>query len=118
MIRRRLYASTCKLTSVCTRVASSSRSGYQEGNGYGFEVLRAKVLFTDALQRKARRVEQVKVKRRPRFDEVEPGGVHFYMMRTTPAEPEYDTKQVVREVTLGADLSTLLAEIDHWPTKP
>jgi hypothetical protein len=70
------------------------------------------------MQRKARRVEQVKVKRRPRFDEVEPDGVHFYMMRATPVEPEYETKQVVREVTLGADLSTLLAEIDGWPTRP
>lgn len=34
----------------------------------------------------------------------------------TYAEPEYETRQVVREVNLGTDLSTLLAEIDTWPS--
>lgn len=43
---------------------------YQEGNGYSFEFLPAKVLFSDILQKKARKVEQVKVKKRARFDDV------------------------------------------------
>jgi hypothetical protein len=35
----------------------------------------------------------------------------------TYAVPEYVTRQVLREVKLGTDLSTLLAEIDTLPTK-
>ena len=93
------------------------RKVYQEGNGYSFEVLRAKVLFTDVMQRKARRVEQVKVKRRPRFDELEGARRYFSLGRMTPKEPQYDVRNVVKEVTLGTDLSTLLAEIDHWPVR-
>ena len=93
------------------------RKAYQEGNGYSFEVLRAKVLFTDVMQRKARRVEQVKVKRRPRFDELEGARMYFSLGRMTPEELQYDVRNVVKEVTLGTDLSTLLAEIDHWPTR-
>lgn len=41
----------------------------------------------------------------------------FMMGRMTYAEPEYETRQVVREANLGTDLSTLLTEIDTWPTK-
>ena len=37
---------------------------------YSFEVLRAKLLFSDMLQKKARRVKTVKIKKRPRFDDV------------------------------------------------
>ena len=44
---------------------SKIRKVYQEGNGYSFEVLRAKVLFSDMLQKKALKVEQVKVKKTP-----------------------------------------------------
>ena len=93
------------------------RKAYQEGNGYSFEELRAKVLFTAVLQRKARRVEQVKVKRRPRFEELESPRMYMCLSRMTPEEPQYDVRNVVKEVTLGADLSTLLAEIDRWPTQ-
>ena len=82
---------------------------------YSFEVLRAKVLFTDVLQRRARRVEQVK--RRPQFEELEGARMFFSLGRCLPEEPQYDVQNVVREVTLGTDLSTLLAEIDHWPTR-
>lgn len=39
------------------------------------------------------------------------------MGRMTYSEPEYVTRQVVREVNIGADPSTLLAENDTWPTK-
>jgi len=39
------------------------------------------------------------------------------MGRMTYVGPEYVTRQVVREVNLGTDLSTLLAEIDTWPHK-
>lgn len=96
---------------------SKIRKAYQEGNGYSFEVLRAKVLFSDILQKKARRVEQVKVKKRPRFDDVPQDAMCFMMGRMAYAESEYETRQVVREVNLGTDLSTLLAEIDAWPAK-
>jgi hypothetical protein len=80
-------------------------------------VLRAKVLFSDILQKKARKVENIKVKKRPRFDDVPQNAMYLMMERMTYAEPEYVTRQVVREVNLGTDLSTLLAEIDTWPTK-
>jgi hypothetical protein len=43
--------------------------------------------------------------------------MYLMMGRMTYAEPEYVTRQVVCEVNLGTDLSTLLAEIDTWPTK-
>ena len=118
-------ANHCSSDSSCWRIVSSFRSrfnakirkAYQEGNGYSFEVLRAKVLFTDVLQRRARRVEQVKVKRRPKFEELEGARMFFSLGRCLPEEPQYDVQNVVREVTLGTDLSTLLAEIDHWPTR-
>ena len=79
-------------------------------------MLRAKVLFSDMLQNKARKVEQVKVKKRPRFDDVPQDAMCFRMGRMTYAEPEYETRQVVRKVNLGTDLSPLLAEIDTWPS--
>ncbi len=72
----------------------------RRGDGYSFEVLRAKVLFTDVMQRKARRVEQVKVKRRPRFDELEGARMYFSLRRMTPEELQYDVRNVVKEVTL------------------
>ena len=75
------------------------------------------MLFTDVMQRKARRVEQVKVKRRPRFEELEGPRMYMCLGRMTPEEPQYDVRNVEKEVTLGTDLSTLLAEIDHWPTR-
>ena len=61
----------CPITNALLR-ASTRRFGKptRRGNGYSFEVLRAKVLFSDMLQKKARKVEQVKVKKRPRFDDV------------------------------------------------
>ena len=96
---------------------SKVRKAYQEGNGYSFEVLRAKVLFSHILQKKARKVEQVKVKKRPRFDDVPQNPMYLMMGRMTYAEPEYVTRQVAWEVNLGTDLSTLLAEIDTWPTR-
>jgi transposase len=57
------------------------------------------------------------VKKRPRFDDVPQDAMCLMMGRMTYAEPEYETRQEVREVNLGTDLSTLLAEIDTWPTK-
>lgn len=84
---------------------------------YSFEVLRAKLLFSDMLQKKARRVKTVKIKKRPRFDDVPHKAKYLMMGRMTYSEPEYVTRQVVREVNIGADPSTLLAEIDTLPTK-
>lgn len=54
----------CPITNAFTESFNSKiRKAYQEGTGYSFEVLRAKVLFSDMLQKKARRVETVKVKK-------------------------------------------------------
>ena len=43
--------------------------------------------------------------------------MYFSLGRMTPEELQYDVRNVVKEVTLGTDLSTLLAEIDDWPTR-
>lgn len=37
--------------------------------------------------------------------------------RMTFNEPGFETRQEVKEVILGTELSTLLTEIDNWPTK-
>lgn len=75
------------------------------------------MLFTDGLQRKARRVEQVKVRRRPKFKELEGPRMYMCLGRMPPEEPQYEVRNLVKEVTPGTDLPTLLAEIDHWPAR-
>jgi len=43
--------------------------------------------------------------------------MYFCLSRTATEEPRYVVWHAAREVTLGTDLSTLLAEIDHWPVR-
>lgn len=70
----------CPITNAFTESFNSKiRKAYQEGNGYSFKVLRAKVLFSDILQKKARKVENIKVKKRPRFDDVPQNAMYLMM---------------------------------------
>jgi transposase len=105
----------CPITNAFTESFNSKiRKVYQEGNGYSFDVLRAKVLFLDILQKKTRRIEHVKVKKRPRFDEIEGDMMCFMVTNSAFEESQYVTRQVFKEVNLGTDLSTLMDEIDTW----
>lgn len=89
------------------------RRAYQNGHGYSFEVLRAKILFSDALQKRVKLQEQVKVKRKQRFEAVGMERMCFEMIVAAP-EPRYDVRTVTHITNLGTDLPTLLAEIDGW----
>jgi len=87
------------------------RAVYRNGRGYTFERLRAKVLYTDIFQKRVKVVEQVKVKRRPKFEEV--SFARVYMVADfAREEPEYDVKNVARIANLGTDLSTLERHFD------
>jgi len=88
------------------------RRAYRNGHGYSFEVLRARVLFSDALQKRVRIAEQVKVKRKQRFEEI---SLARFALADSFDEPEYDIRTVARLANLGTDLPTLLDEIDRWP---
>jgi transposase len=85
------------------------RRVYRNGRGYTFERLRAKVLFTDQLQKRVDVQEKVKIRKRPTFEEV---GAVRYLCLTTPLEDEYETIIRLRQTNLGTDMSTLLAKID------
>jgi transposase len=65
------------------------RRVYRDGRGYTFERLRAKVLFTDRLQRKVNIQEKVKVKKKQRFNEV---GLEQMMFRIGTFDDEYETQ--------------------------
>jgi len=96
---------------------SKIRTAYRNGHGYSFEVLRAKILFSDALQKRVRVAEQVKVKRKPRFEEVSFSRVYMMEMMVTEPEPEYDIRTVARMSKLGTGLATLLGQVDDWEPK-
>lgn len=49
---------------------SKVRRVYRDGRGYTFERLRAKVLYTDRLQKRVPIQEKVKTKKKQRFEEV------------------------------------------------
>lgn len=86
------------------------RGVYRDGRGYTFERLRAKVLFTDRLQKRVTVQEKVKVRTRPRFDEIRME--RMFCMLSAMAEDDFEIRIQTRRGTLGADLSTLEAEID------
>ncbi len=65
------------------------RKKYRDGHGHSFEALRAKVLFSDQLQKRARIQEKVKVKRK-RFDDVSDGIMRLSFGRMPAYEQEYD----------------------------
>ncbi len=85
---------------------------YRDGRGYTFERLRAKVLFTDRLQKRVPIQERVKVKKKPKFEEV--GMARMYLMAPSVCEEraEYEIRTQTRQGNLGADLSTLEALLD------
>jgi hypothetical protein len=85
------------------------RKMYRDGHGYSFEALRAKVLFSDQLQKRARVQEKVKVKRK-RFDDVSDGIMYMSFGRM---DDEYDIRTVTREINLGTDIPTLRRLIDE-----
>lgn len=92
------------------------RAVYRNGRGYTFERLRAKVLYTDIFQKRVKVLDQVKVKRRPKFDDVPMGlaraTTHYFEMMVSEPAAEYDLKTVARIANLGTDLSTLERHLD------
>lgn len=88
------------------------RKVYRDGKGYTFERLRAKVLFTDKLQKRVPVQEQVKVKKtKPKFEDVAMRRMVYFMMPGMEEE-EYETRIQTRQGNLGTDLSTLEAVLD------
>ena len=85
------------------------RRVYQDGRGYTFERLRAKVLFTDRLQRRVSIQEKVRVKKKQRFEEV---GMARMMFCMGSFDDGYETKIKPRPGNLGTDLPTLLLFLD------
>lgn len=85
---------------------------YRDGRGYTFERLRAKVLFTDRLQKRVPIQEKVKVKKKPKFEEV--GMARMFLMTHLVCEEraEYEVRTQTRQGNLGTDLSTLEALLD------
>jgi transposase len=86
------------------------RKVYRDGRGYTFERLRAKVLYTDRLQKRVSVQEVVKVKRKPRFEEVYTTRMH--LMTVNDVAGDYENRVRARTGTLGTDLSTLEAVLD------
>ncbi len=85
------------------------RRVYRDGRGYTFERLRAKVLFTDRLQRRVSIQEKVRVKKKQRFEEV---GTERMMFCMGSFDDGYETKIKTRPGNLGTDLPTLLLFLD------
>jgi len=85
------------------------RRVYRDGRGYTFERLRAKVLFTDRLQRRVSIQEKVRVKKKQRFEEV---GMARMMFCMGSFDDGYETKIKIRPGNLGTDLPTLLLLLD------
>lgn len=72
-------------------------------------MLRAKVLFTDRLQRRVSIQEKVRIKKKPRFEEV---GMERMMFCMESFDDGYETKTKMRPSNLGTDLPTLLLLLD------
>lgn len=85
------------------------REVYRGGRGYTFEKLRAKVLFSDTLQKRVPIQEKVKTKKKQRFEDVSMGRMTYLMMGTF--DDDYETVTKTRQGNLGTDLPTLLALI-------
>ena len=88
------------------------RAVYRNGRGYSFEALRAKVLFSENLQKRGTIQEQVRV-RKKRFNELTMGRAVLYMAGMTGGAAEYETHKTTRVVNLGTDLPTLLTLISE-----
>ena len=99
-----------RLTNAFTESMNAKiRKMYRDGHGYSFETLRAKVLFSDQLQKRTRIQQQTKVKRK-RFNELSDSMMYMSFARM---EDEYDIKTITKEVNLGTDIPTLLRLIDE-----
>ena len=98
-----------RLTNAFTESMNAKiRKKYRDGHGYSFEALRAKVLFSDQLQKRVKVQQQTKVKRK-RFNKLSDSIMCKSFGRM---EDEYDIRTVTREVNLGTDIPTLLRLID------
>ena len=87
------------------------KSGWRmNGHGYTFERLRAKVLFTDRLQKRIPVQEKVKMKKQ-RFEDISMGRMTYFMMSGT-FDDEYEVKIKTRQGNLGTDLPTLFVWLD------
>ena len=72
--------------------------------------LRAKVLFTNKLQKRVAVQEKVKVKKKPKFEDVSMSRMVYFMAGTLG--DEYETKIKTYQANLGTDQSTLEALFD------
>jgi uncharacterized protein YutD len=71
---------------------------YRDGRGYTFERLRAKVLFTDRLQKRISVQEKVKTKKKQRFEDVSMGRMAYFMMSGVCEErAEYEVRTQTRQ---------------------
>jgi len=105
------YFDDVRVTNAFTESFNAKVRGvYRDGRGYTFERLRAKVLFTDRLQKRVTVQEKVKVRKRPRFDEIRME--RMFCMMSALAEDDFEIRIQTRQTNLGANLSTLEAEID------
>ena len=105
------YFDDVRITNAFTESFNSKvRRVYRDGRGYTFERLRAKVLFTDRLQKRVPIQEKVKVKRK-RFEEISMGRMAYFMMPGM-LDDECEVKTKTRQGNLGTDLPTLLAILD------
>ena len=105
------YFDDVRITNAFTESFNAKVRGvYRDGRGYTFERLRAKVLFTDRLQKRVAVQEKVKVSKKPRFDEIRME--RMFCMLTALAEDDFEIRNQTRQTNLGADLSTLEDEID------
>lgn len=105
------YFDDVRVTNAFTESFNAKVRGvYRDGRGYTFERLRAKVLFTDRLQKRVAVQEKVKVRKKPRFDEIRME--RMFCMLSALVEDEFEIRIQTRQTNLGADLSTLEAEID------
>ena len=105
------YFDDVRITNAFTESFNSKvRRVYRDGRGYTFERLRAKVLFTDRLQKRVPIQEKVKVKKK-RFEEISMGRMTYFMMPGM-LDDECEVKTKTRQGNLGTDLPTLLAILD------
>ena len=105
------YFDDVRITNAFTESFNAKVRGvYRDGRGYTFERLRAKVLFTDRLQKRVAVQEKVKVRKKPRFDEIRME--RMFCMLSALAEDDFEIRIQTRQTNLGADLSTLEEEID------
>ena len=87
------------------------RRVYRNGHGYTFERLRAKVLFTDRLQKRVPIQEKVKVKKQ-RFEDISMGRMYLMTRMVCEERADYELRIQTRMVNVGTDLPTLLALLD------